>query len=179
MYVYIHIYMYIWMYLSIYLYIYIYIDACIYIYIKKLTTSNITTKYFRLQPEYRGQRRIKVTVCNVSMQLNGDYRRLPKFLCRCGRLHPNNVSAWHGIQWFLIYHDFRWGRVQCNTSYDSIPEHNNDSHRRGQETALLELQTARTFFAVLPSESHHHRHKQNDHRHQRHNWIEYDDRNKR
>ena len=39
---------------------------------KKLATSNITTKYFRLQPEYRGQRRFKVTVCNVSMQLNGD-----------------------------------------------------------------------------------------------------------
>ena len=39
---------------------------------KKLVGNNITTKFFRLQPEYRGQRQIKVTVCNVSMQLNGD-----------------------------------------------------------------------------------------------------------
>ena len=35
---------------------------------KKLAGNNITTKLFRLQPEYRGQRRIKVTVYNVSMQ---------------------------------------------------------------------------------------------------------------
>ena len=39
---------------------------------KKPATDIITTKYFRLQSEYQGQRRIKVTVCNVSMQLNGD-----------------------------------------------------------------------------------------------------------
>ena len=34
---------------------------------KKLAGGNITTRFFRLQPEYRGKRRIKVTVCNVSM----------------------------------------------------------------------------------------------------------------
>ena len=39
---------------------------------KKLATSNINTKYFRLQPEYLGKKHIKVTVCNVSMELNGD-----------------------------------------------------------------------------------------------------------
>ena len=39
---------------------------------KKLAGGNITTRFFRLQPEYRGKRRIKVTVCNVSMQLSGD-----------------------------------------------------------------------------------------------------------
>ena len=39
---------------------------------KKLTNNNIKTKFFWLQPEYKGQRRIKVTACNVSMQLNGD-----------------------------------------------------------------------------------------------------------
>ena len=40
--------------------------------VKKLATNNIMTKFFRLQPECRGQRRIKVTLCNVSMELNGD-----------------------------------------------------------------------------------------------------------
>ena len=39
---------------------------------KKLAGSKITTKFFRFQPEYRSKRRIKVTVCNVSMQLSGD-----------------------------------------------------------------------------------------------------------
>ena len=31
----------------------------------KAAVSNITTKFIRLQPEYRGTRRIRVTVCNV------------------------------------------------------------------------------------------------------------------
>ena len=29
----------------------------------KLAANNITTKYFRLQPEYRGTRRLRVTIC--------------------------------------------------------------------------------------------------------------------
>ena len=40
--------------------------------LQKLAENNITAKFFRLQPEYRGQRQIKVTVCNVSMQISGD-----------------------------------------------------------------------------------------------------------
>ena len=39
---------------------------------KSLADGNITTRCFRLKPEYRGKRRIRVTVCNVSMQLSGD-----------------------------------------------------------------------------------------------------------
>ena len=39
---------------------------------KSLAGGNITTRFFRLQPEYRGKRRIRVTVCNVSVQLSGD-----------------------------------------------------------------------------------------------------------
>ena len=38
----------------------------------KLAGSNISFEYFRLQSEYKGQRRIKVTVCNIPIQLNGD-----------------------------------------------------------------------------------------------------------
>ena len=38
----------------------------------KLTRSNISSKFFRLQPEYMGNRRIKVTVCNVPIQISGD-----------------------------------------------------------------------------------------------------------
>ena len=39
---------------------------------KLLGNSSITTKYYRLQPEYMGRRRIKVTMCNVPIQLGGD-----------------------------------------------------------------------------------------------------------
>ena len=36
----------------------------------KLAGDIITFKYFRLQPEYMGRRKIKITVCNVPIQLN-------------------------------------------------------------------------------------------------------------
>ena len=39
---------------------------------KKLAGSNITSKYYRLQLEYKGHRKIRVTMCNVPIQLNGD-----------------------------------------------------------------------------------------------------------
>ena len=39
---------------------------------KLARNSSITTKYYRLQPEYMSRRRIKVTVCNVPIQLSGD-----------------------------------------------------------------------------------------------------------
>ena len=38
----------------------------------KLAGSNVTTKHFQLQPEYKHIRWFKVTVCCVPMQLNGD-----------------------------------------------------------------------------------------------------------
>ena len=38
----------------------------------KLAGINVTTKHFRFQPEYKGTKRIKVTVCNIPVQLNGD-----------------------------------------------------------------------------------------------------------
>ena len=38
--------------------------------VSKLAGDNVTSKYFRLQPEYLGRRRIKITVCNVPIQLN-------------------------------------------------------------------------------------------------------------
>ena len=36
----------------------------------KLAGDSITSKYFRLQPEYMGKQRIKITICNVPIQLN-------------------------------------------------------------------------------------------------------------
>ncbi len=37
---------------------------------KKLAGESVNSKYFRLQPEYMGRRRIKITICNVPIQLN-------------------------------------------------------------------------------------------------------------
>ena len=49
---------------------------------KKLTGDNITSKYFRLQPEYLGRRRIKITVCNDPIELNEEV--LAAFLSNYG-----------------------------------------------------------------------------------------------
>ena len=38
----------------------------------KLAANNISTKYFRLQPEYRGTRRLRVTICNVPAHITGE-----------------------------------------------------------------------------------------------------------
>ena len=38
----------------------------------KLASNTITSKHFRLHAEYMGRRRIKVTVCNVPIQLSAD-----------------------------------------------------------------------------------------------------------
>ena len=63
--------------------------------VKKMATNNITTKFFRLQPEYRQQRRIKVTVCNVSMLLDRDV--LAAYLSYYGGVADYNlITSVHG-----------------------------------------------------------------------------------
>ena len=49
---------------------------------KGLAGGGITTRFFRLQPEYRGGRGVRVAVCSVSMQLSGDV--LAAYLGMCG-----------------------------------------------------------------------------------------------
>ena len=59
---------------------------------KSLAGGNITTRFFWLQPEYRGKKRIRVTVCNVSMQLSGDCPRcLSKYIWQRGTSHTSNT----------------------------------------------------------------------------------------
>ena len=50
----------------------------------KLAGGNITSKYFRLQPEYMGRRRIKITVCNVPIALNEEV--LAAYLIEYGKI---------------------------------------------------------------------------------------------
>ena len=50
----------------------------------KIALGNITTKHYKLQPEYRDQRHIRVTVCGVPIQLNGDV--LAAYLSKYGEV---------------------------------------------------------------------------------------------
>ena len=49
----------------------------------RTAATNITTKHFRLQPEYMGTRRVRVTICNVLAFLTGEV--LESFLSAYGR----------------------------------------------------------------------------------------------
>ena len=83
---------------------------------KKLARSNITTKYFRLQPEYRGQRRIKVTVCNVSMELNGDV--IAAYLSSYGGGEDyTQITSAHGT----AYGDFSFIMILDRGGFNAIP----------------------------------------------------------
>ena len=75
---------------------------------KKLAGDNITSKYFRLQPEYLGKRRIKITVCNVQIELNEEV--LAAFLSSYGDIEdaakaksPSGTA--HGDYLFTICMD--------------------------------------------------------------------------
>ena len=83
---------------------------------KKLATNNITTKFFQLQPEYRGQRRIKVIICNVSMQLNGDV--LAAYLSSYGGIEDYNlITSAHG----MAYGDYVFTMILDRGGFHTIP----------------------------------------------------------
>ena len=55
----------------------------------KISANNISTKFFRLQPEYMGTRRIRVSVCNVPAIITGEV--LASFLSSNGRFEEVNL----------------------------------------------------------------------------------------
>ena len=93
---------------------------------KKLAINNITTKFFRLQPEYKGKHRIKVTVCNVSMQLNRDV--LTVFLSSFGGAEDHilitsvNGTAYSDYVFTIILDR----GVPRHPTHDIISRYNND-----------------------------------------------------
>ena len=98
---------------------------------KKLSTNNITTKYFRLQPEYRGQRWIKATVCNVSMQLNGDV--LAANLSSYGSVEDYTlITSAHGKE----YGDYVFTKISDRGGFNSIPHI--ISYRETTMTVIIE-----------------------------------------
>ena len=71
----------------------------------KLAGESINSKYFWLQPEYMGKCRIRITVCNVPIQLNEEV--LAAYLCEYGDIEDitkaksNNGTA-HGDYIFTM-----------------------------------------------------------------------------
>ena len=55
----------------------------------KAAASNIMTKHFRLQPEYKGTRRVRVTVCNVPAYITGAV--LASYLSAFGKVEEINL----------------------------------------------------------------------------------------
>ena len=69
---------------------------------KKLAGGNITTSFFRLQPEYRGKRRIRVTVCNATKWWRP--RRLSKYIWRRGTSHTGDINPRNRLRWLRLRH---------------------------------------------------------------------------
>ena len=81
-----------------------------------LPSEEIAKKYFRLQPEYRGKRRINVTVCNVSMQLNGDV--IAAYLSSYGGVEDYmQIKSAHGT----AYGDFLFTMILDRGGFNTIP----------------------------------------------------------
>ena len=66
----------------------------------KLAANNITTKYFRLQPEYRGTRRLRVTICNVPASITGEV--LAAYLSSYGQVEEYNPGTAYGDYAFRL-----------------------------------------------------------------------------
>ena len=83
----------------------------------KAAKNNITTEYFRLQPEYKGTRRIRVTVCNVPAYITGEV--LASYLSAFGRVEEINLlrssaGTAHG--------DFTFRLCLTRDGFQAIPE---------------------------------------------------------
>ena len=134
---------------------------------KKLAVGNIATRFSRLQPEYRGKRRIKVTVCNVSMQLSGDF--LAAYLSIYGGVEQvtqviSNIGTAYGDYVFIMcldrgefnnvphlikYRDqtmtvvvegrkpLCWSCKKNGHFFQSLPSKNNDHHNNEYYHLLL------------------------------------------
>ena len=90
----------------------------------KLAESGITTKFFRLQPEYMGARRIRVTVCNVPANLTEDV--VASFLSSYGKVEDvTQVRAATGAaRWDYVF------RICLNwEDFQSIPNTINSRDR--------------------------------------------------
>ena len=114
----------------------------------KLAGNNITSKYLRLQAEYMGRRRIKVTVCNVPIQLSGD--AIAAFLTEYGgvdvvKAKSTNGTA-HGDCYFTIC------GVPVDATYPRLRKSNDDVE--GKKPQCWKCKHLGALFQNLSSEDH-------------------------
>ena len=83
----------------------------------KLAANNITTKYFRLQPEYRGTRRLRVTICNVSAHITGEV--LATYLSSYGQVEEYNLLRSPAG---TAYGDYAFRLCLTRDGFKAIPE---------------------------------------------------------
>ena len=83
----------------------------------KAASTTITTKFFRLQPEYMGTRRIRVTVCNVPATVTGEV--LAAFLSRYGRVEESNLLR---LASGTAYGDHVFRLCLTREGFQAIPE---------------------------------------------------------
>ena len=84
---------------------------------EKVASSKIMTKFFRLQPEYLGTRRIGVTICNVPAFITEEM--LAAFLCAFGRVEEINLlrsAAGTAYGDYVLWLCLTW------ESFQAIPE---------------------------------------------------------
>ena len=83
----------------------------------KVASNNIMTKFFRLQPEYLGTRRIRVTICNVPAFITGEV--LAAFLSAFGRVEEINLlRSTAGT----AYGDYVFRMCLSREGFQTIPE---------------------------------------------------------
>ena len=83
----------------------------------KVTLSNIMTKFFRLQPEYLGTRRIWVTVCNIPAFITGEV--LATFLSAYGCVEEINLLRSAAG---MAYEDYVFRMCLTREGFQAIPE---------------------------------------------------------
>ena len=83
----------------------------------KIAANNISTKFFRLQPEYMGTRRIRVTVCNVPAIITGEV--LASFLSSYGRVEEVNLLRSSAR---TAYGEYMFRLCLTRDGFQAIPE---------------------------------------------------------
>ena len=122
----------------------------------KLAANNISTKYFRLQPEYRGTRRLRVTICNVPAHITGEV--LAAYLSSYGQVEDFNLlrspaGIMYGVRGLCLpaVPDEGWLQSHPRDSNQWGPADDYDGG--GAETKVLVVQTDWPHLEVLSRET--------------------------
>ena len=83
----------------------------------KTAESDIITKHFRLQPEYKGTRRLRVTVCNVPVIITGEV--LAAYLSAYGHVEEFNLLRSPAG---TAYGDYAFRLCLTRDGFKAIPE---------------------------------------------------------